>query len=75
MAFLVEQPIDGLVPESAWVLFDLGLCAETVCDEAAQVIRVTGRVGDHMPDARKVFDQTTRLIRTTVGKSATVVAG
>lgn len=46
---------------AAQVLLDLRLRSKTVGNEATQVVRVLGRVGDHMADAPEIFDQTPRL--------------
>lgn len=43
------------------VLFDVGFCAKTVRDVAAQMIGVVGRVGDNVADAGQAFDQTAGL--------------
>lgn len=43
------------------VLLDLGLCAKAVDDESPQVVRVIGRVGNHMADAGQAFDQSAGL--------------
>lgn len=61
MADLVEQPVDALVPSSVWGLLDPRLRSETLGNEAAQVVRVIGRVGDQMAETIDVFDQATRL--------------
>lgn len=58
VALLVEHPINGQFLGPAGVLFDLGLRAEVLGDEAAQMVGVAGGISNDMANALKSGDQT-----------------
>ncbi len=61
MAFLVERPINRSIAAACRIALDVGFGPKIIGDNAAQMIRVIGRIRDDMSDAAQPFDQASRL--------------